>query len=419
MAASWTWTSSASLTEPETNDPDAIIQPLGENKYQTTRNGTRYEVFERRYAIFPQKSGQLKINPATFEGRINATQARTIFDQFRMSGQLKRLRSNAVEATVKAAPDTVNLQDWIPAIDLRLTDQWSDDIQAIKTGEPITRTITITAEGLTGVQLPDLKFSDIDDLKQYPNKPVVEDQQSNDGIVGSKQFKIALIPARSGAYTLPEIKLQWWNTKTNKIAFATIPQTTISAIGSIQATAPPNPTKTLEDKNTVSNKQQPTTNMAQPIASPLTNSEPYWQWLALLFAIAWLFTLFLLFKKKRVTRSSNIPRSIDISAAEIKSAANAVAKHARNNDANKTKKAIISWAQKNYSDKNITNLTQITERCSSVLTQEIRHLNQTLYSTEQSSWQGKNLLTAFKNEQSNIRLQHGEQASPLKPLYNS
>lgn len=410
---------SASLTEPETNDPDAIIQPLGENKYQTTRNGTRYEVFERRYAIFPQKSGQLKINPATFEGRINATQARTIFDQFRMSGQLKRLRSNAVEATVKAAPDTVNLQDWIPAIDLRLTDQWSDDIQAIKTGEPITRTITITAEGLTGVQLPDLKFSDIDDLKQYPNKPVVEDQQSNDGIVGSKQFKIALIPARSGAYTLPEIKLQWWNTKTNKIAFATIPQTTISAIGSIQATAPPNPTKTLEDKNTVSNKQQPTTNMAQPIASPLTNSEPYWQWLALLFAIAWLFTLFLLFKKKRVTRSSNIPRSIDISAAEIKSAANAVAKHARNNDANKTKKAIISWAQKNYSDKNITNLTQITERCSSVLTQEIRHLNQTLYSTEQSSWQGKNLLTAFKNEQSNIRLQHGEQASPLKPLYNS
>lgn len=409
---------SASLTEPETNDPDAIIQALGENKYQTTRNGTRYEVFERRYAIFPQKSGQLKINPATFEGRINATQARTIFDQFRMSGQLKRLRSNAAQATVKAAPDTVNLQDWIPASNLRVTDEWSDDIQAIKTGEPVTRTITITADGLTGVQLPDLTFSDIDNLKQYPDKPVVEDQQGNDGIVGSKQFKIALIPAKSGTFTLPEIKLQWWNTKTNKIEFAIIPQTKISAIGSIQAIAPPRPIKTMDDQNAALNKQQPITNTTQTTASPLTNSEPYWKWLTLLFAIAWLFTLLLLFKKKK-TSGSNFPSAVDVSAAAIKSAANAVEKQALDNDANKTKKALISWAQKNYSDKKITNLTQITERCSSQLKQEIRHLNQTLYSTEQSSWQGKNLLAAFKNEQSNIHQQHGKQASPLKPLYNS
>jgi len=106
---------SASLSEPETNDPDAIIEKLSEDNYTTTRNGISHEVFERRYAIFPQRSGQLKVNPITFEGRVNATQPRTIFDQFRMSGQLKRLRSKAVSATVKAAPATVKLQDWLPA----------------------------------------------------------------------------------------------------------------------------------------------------------------------------------------------------------------------------------------------------------------------------------------------------------------
>ena len=67
----------ASITAPETSDPDAIIEQIGEDTYQTTRNGIRYEVYERRYAIFPQKSGRLKINPATFEGRVNATQPRT------------------------------------------------------------------------------------------------------------------------------------------------------------------------------------------------------------------------------------------------------------------------------------------------------------------------------------------------------
>lgn len=410
---------SASLTEPETNDPDAIIQALGENKYQTTRNGTSYEVFERRYAIFPQKSGQLKISPATFEGRINATQARTIFDQFRMSGQLKRLRSNAVAATVKANPNTVNLQDWVPASNLQLSEEWSDDVQAIKTGEPITRTITITAEGLTGVQLPDLNFSDVTGLKQYPDKPVVEDQQSNKGITGSKQFKIALIPTKPGDLTLPEIKLQWWNTKTNQKEFAIIPQTTISAIGSSQVTITPNSQiKTTDDQNAALNTQQPTTEITQSTTSPLTDSQPYWKWLTLLFAIAWLFTLFLLFKKKKSAKS-NSNSTLDRSLAVIKSAAKAVERHALNNDANKTKTALISWAQKNYSDKKITNLTQITELCSSQLTQEIRHLNQTLYSPEKSSWQGRNLLAAFKSELSNNQKEHDEHASSLKPLYNN
>ena len=57
---------SASISEPVTSDPDAIIKKLSEDNYQTTRSGIRYDVFERSYAIFPQKSGQLKINPVTF-----------------------------------------------------------------------------------------------------------------------------------------------------------------------------------------------------------------------------------------------------------------------------------------------------------------------------------------------------------------
>ncbi|MCK4676401.1 MAG: protein BatD, partial [Gammaproteobacteria bacterium] len=225
----------ASLTEPETSDPDAIIHHIGEDQYQTTRNGVRHEVIERRYAIFPQKSGLLKIKPITFEGRINATQPRSIFDQFRMSGQLKRLRSKTVEVKVKAAPSTVNLQDWLPASNVQLIEEWSDDIQNIKAGEPVTRTITIVAEGLTAVQLPDLDLKEINGLKQYADKAVVENRKSKNGLTGLKQIKVALIPAAAGSYTLPEIKLQWWNTKTNKKETAIIEQTLVTATGETQA----------------------------------------------------------------------------------------------------------------------------------------------------------------------------------------
>ncbi len=404
---------SASLTDPVSSDPDAIIEKLSEDNYQTTRNGIRYEVFERRYAIFPQKSGQLKINPVTFEGRVNATQPRTIFDQFRMSGQLKRLRSKSVKATVKAAPATINLQDWLPASELQLTEEWSDDIQNIKTGDPVTRTITIAARGLTAVQLPDLDFEEIAGLKQYPDKPVVENRTQTTGITGLKQIKVALIPTTAGSYTLPEIKLQWWNTKTNKREIATIPLKVLTAIGTastsnIITTPEPVQTKPLADNKVfVDNQKQ----------LPAENSS-YWKWLTLAFALAWLVTFVLLLKKSKTNKIINKAKT-DATSISVKSATLAVEKHAKKNDLENTRTALIEWAKAVYTDNTITNLSQIAEHCSTLLAVEIRHLNESLYSPEKPSWNGKNLVAAFKNEQTlNNKKSEEKTTTVLKPLYS-
>jgi len=415
---------SASMSEPETSDPDAIVHSLGEDSYQTTRNGIQYEVFERRYAIFPQKSGQLKINPVTFEGRVNATQPRTIFDQFRMSGQLKRLRSQAVEVKVKAAPATVNLQDWLPAGDLQLTEEWSADIQQIKSGEPVTRTITIAAEGLTGVQLPDLSFTEVNGLKQYPDKPVVEDRPGTNGITGVKQIKVALIPTRAGTYTLPEMSVHWWNTKTNKQEVATIPLTSITAIGDSQADSssssqpsmPAITQLTTEDGSELNKQAAMDTRPPQSPTLPL-KEEPYWRWLSLFFAVAWLYTLVLLLKKSKLHETQHKPVT-DTSRSSTKTAAGKVKKFAANNDASNTKSALLEWAQLTYKNKTINNLSDITAYSSSVLAEEIRLLNQSLYSSEKSLWNGRNLLAAFKRELGlKNRQQHDEDESALKPLY--
>lgn len=415
---------SASMTEPETSDPDAIIHALGEDSYQTTLNGIRYDVFERRYAIFPQKSGPLKINPVTFEGRINATQPRTIFDQFRMSGQLKRLRSKAVDVSVNAAPAAVNLQDWLPASDVRLTEEWSGDIQQLKSGEPVTRTITIAAAGLTGVQLPDLNFAEVNGLKQYPDKPAIEDQPGSNGVTGMKQFKVALIPTRAGSYTLPEVSLQWWNTKTNKKEIATIPATDLNVTGTAQAdnlssssaSMPALVPTTIPDA-TRQTLPAVTDRSSQQAPAPAITEEPYWKWLSLLFATAWLVTLLLLFRKSK-TQSTQYRPVTGTSGPSLKSVIAAVEKSAWNNDAQNTKKALISWAQLAYKNKTINNLSDIAELCSPQLAEAIRLLNQTLYSSKKSAWNGRDLLTVFKSEQAlQKRQQRDDQAAVLKPLY--
>ena len=422
---------SASITAPQTSDPDAIIEQIGEDSYQTTRNGIRYEVYERRYAIFPQKSGRLKINPATFEGRVNATQPRTIFDQFRMSGQLKRLRSKAVEATVKAAPDNINLQDWLPATDVQLVEQWSDDIQNLTAGEPVTRTITIEAAGLTGVQLPELSFSDIDGIKQYPDKALVENAVNANGITGRKQVKLALIPGRTGSFTLPEIKLQWWNTKTNQAETATIPETIINVPhGSAMDTAPLTdiPTMPLTQAqlgidDSLSGAGADDTRMTAPVDAGSDLMAPYWKWIALFFAAAWMITTLMLFRRTSaspaVTETAPVP--VKKSWASARRLVSEVEKYAEKNDAAHTREAIIAWAQLTYDDAGITNLGQLSALCSEQLAIEIRQLNASLYSPEHAAWQGKQFLSAFRDEQKQLSEQHraGQGShSTLKPLYN-
>jgi hypothetical protein len=411
---------SASMSEPETSDPDAIIQPLGEDNYQTTRNGIQYEVFERRYAIFPQKSGTLKINPVTFEGRVNPTQPRTIFDQFRMSGQLKRLRSKAVEVTVKAAPASVNLQDWLPASDVQLTDAWSEDIQQLKSGEPVTRTITITAEGLTGVQLPDLSIAEVNGIKQYPDKPVVEDKPGTNGITGVKQVKVALIPTRAGDYTLPEISLQWWNTKTDTKQVATIPQTVITAKGEAPSDSRLNNTPAVTQPASQQAAAPATLaaadNHVQSSSGASMTEQPYWKWSSLFFAIAWLYTLLLLVRKSK-SQESRSPAHADRSDAAIKPAIAAVKKCAARNDAHETKTALLTWARLNYKNKTINNLSDLADVCSATLAEEVRLLNQSLYGSDKSAWNGSTLLTAFNSELRSANSKQAVQDSALKPLY--
>jgi len=405
---------SASLSDPETSDADAIIQKIGDDsQYQTTRNGIRYEVIERRYAVFPQRSGQLKINPITFEGRVNSSQARTIFDQFRMSGQLKRLRSKAVSATIKPAPKNINLQDWLPASQLKLIEEWSDDISSLKAGEPVTRTITIVADGLSSEQLPDLIFSEVKGIKQYPDKAVTENRTDSNGtskgIIGIKQVKIALIPSAAGSYTLPEIKLQWWNTKTNKAEIARIVETVISATGTAANTVINTP-----NANTTTTIEPSATTLAQPQAATQTTEPPYWKWLSYALATAWLITLLMLFKRQRATNKP-AKQKLEKSSVSLKALTAIVEKNTKNHDAEQTKEALIEWAKIFFTDNAISNLSLISKHCSAALSAELESLNQALYNPQKPDWDSKALLIVFKQEQA-LMTEH-QQTSALKPLY--
>ena len=94
-------------------------------------------------------------------------------------------------------------------------------------GEPITRTITLSAQGLTGAQIQPLPSTDSPDYKIYPDQPKIEEQVSSAGILGIRTETLALVPNRMGEMVLPPIEVRWWDTEKQRMQTSALPAVTL------------------------------------------------------------------------------------------------------------------------------------------------------------------------------------------------
>jgi len=281
--------SQARLNEPELSD--AVIERLGEDSnYNTQVNGVDYSVTERKYAFFPQKSGKLTIKPLvlTAEVLVNNAQSINPFFNSQMS-KTKRVESKPVTLDVKPVPAEFKGQHWLSAEQLVLKQEWSTDVAQLKVGEPVTRTLSLVAKGTTVGQLPELNTTQTsEELKAYPDQPVLQEQKKVEGLIAFREEKIALIPSKAGTYPLPAIEIPWFNTQTQKLEIAKIPEETLTtAAVATQPEPAPAPTFTpLETTKTDS----------VAIADSYQNT-PIWLWVSIFLALGWLITLIVFFKE--------------------------------------------------------------------------------------------------------------------------
>jgi hypothetical protein len=403
------------LSEPETSDPDAIIEQLGQvASYQKLVNGMPYSVSELRFAVYPQHSGTLTFKPILFEGRLPGARSNSLFDQFMQPGSIKRIRSKSVSVKVKPKPANIAANEWLPAENLSIEEEWSEDITQLRTGEPVTRTLTIKAEGLTAEQLNDVEFAEITGVKQYPDKAVTENQPKRDGITGVKQIKVAMIPSQEGKFVIPEISIPWWNTRTGKQEHARLPETVIEATG-IASTARVPPIEMLAPQ--VQSDVQPGENATQTTtASDEAIIEPgYWPWISLALAVGWITTTLLFFSNNRSHKATKKPAT----TPPILPLQNAVDKACSKGDAIKTKDALLEWAAARWPEQSLTSLADIANASPAELSTQITALNSALYSPHAGNWEPKALRSAFH---AFISQKHKTAKTPdsiLEPLYKT
>jgi len=402
----------AALAQAQLSEPTAahaIIERLGEDKqYQVAQNGRNWQVTERKYAIFPQQSGALAITPVQLDGAVVVNQ-QSLGSPFFQSSSPIRVRSNTLELQVNPIPAAWQGANWLPSSGVGLTENWPSS-GSFKVGEPITRTITLQAQGLSMSQLPALPALLPDQLKAYPDQPELSDDKSDLGIVGLRRQKTAIIPTAPGIYILPAIEIPWWNVNSGKMEMAELPARTFKVMGAAVAIASAAPAP-LAASQPVQPPQQP------PAATGQQVVQQWWKPVAIISTCGWLLTLLLMFVKVRQQRSRQCDTQNSGAGETLKAARKAVSETCKRNDAKACEQALMAFAAIRWPDAD-GGLKILRRYGGDALNLQISEMEQYLYSPAESPWHGEALLHAFEQADFHVAdKKSAKHATALPALY--
>jgi len=282
------------LTEAAISQPEpapASVRLLQETPYQAERGGERYRVLERRYAIFPERSGELSLPSMQLSGRLVERRDSSIW-QPTVRGRRITVESEPLQLQIEPRPPQYTGQAWQPARSLSLSQQISAS-DALRVGEPVTRTVIIDAVGLEENMIAEPAWPELPDARIYPDQPQGISRDDGEWVLGHKEFRYAVVPEKEGELVLPELTVDWWDTANDRQQSAVLPAHTLRVLPSILVPGAPEPAVTAPV----------VTPAAEPGASVGSGSAAWWRGLTLLFALLWLLTLLLYGQSRRQSRA--------------------------------------------------------------------------------------------------------------------
>jgi len=410
-----------SLSEPQVGK--ALVQRLGEEKrYDTYRNGQSYQVLERRYAILPQYSGALKIAAPVLNARLQEPGQRggSLRDRFfgrdpfsalnnlsGMSGQSRPIQLRGEELTLDVQPQPAGTPTpWLPAESLTLNETWSANPPVFRVGEPVTRTIAITAQGLAGEQLPELDLAATPGMKVYPDKSHAETRTDKDTLIAQKVLRAAFVPSQPGDLTLPEIRVAWWDTARGEVQVATLPAREVKVLpaaeGSTAAPTPGTAGRAVTGSGAVGPASSPRALTGRDTVSSTWSeagtsrqgggSGSLWPWIAALFGLAWVVTAGLWWRARQAapTPTVMVP-PLPAAAPRTPSAAEslkAIEQACIANDPKAARRALLEWAQARWPDDPPRGLEALGGHLLQDATPILEEIDRRLYDGTAAQWDG-------------------------------
>ena len=364
---------------------DALIIPLGDTRhYQSSENGQIYNVEEQRYAIFPQKSGELKIVSPVF----NALIYRAVPEQIKVIAPPVTLK-------VKPAPANFKGNAWAPAKQIILSDVYDRGGASVTEGSTLVRTITMQAAGLPAQLLPAMPIENGEGFSVYSDKPVENNKLDQGELTATRTIRVTYLFNKAGKVVIPTQQLHWFNTVTQKEEIASIPEQTMLVLASANSGNQGNtvekavPSSTQESKTTT----EPAAQLPILSAPAQKTSDTVAWWLAGGFALAWVVTLILWWWRPNLSSNGGQKRALK----QLQQACTS-------NHPELARTALLCWASQQWPDAPLSNLGDITVLThDSELNKHINGLSKALYQSKPRPWQGEALwrcVMAYKKTRS-------------------
>tara|TARA_R110002051_G_scaffold65769_3_gene119211 strand:+ start:117039 stop:118703 length:1665 start_codon:yes stop_codon:yes gene_type:complete len=384
--------------------PDTRVESLGTpRQYERVINGVRHGVIEVRYALFPQSSGELEIPSQLFSA--TTLQPRDATSPFSArNGRLVQVRSPSIVLQVKPVPDSYPANaPWLPARSVTLTQTWQPDPTInLLSGESLTRSLSIEADGLSANQLPPLASltgTEVDGLRQYADQPKLDNSISEQGVRGMRQDSAALLVQKAGEFLLPAQTLYWWDTQADQLQQLELDAITLNVMASDSFAAGSGSSEPVNG------------NDVQLLEGP-----PVWPWqlacavLALALSLC-LLALYRLRQRLQLLDKPDADEEIFDTVVQGNPLAD-LQTACRANHPAEARKALESWARQQDAE----GLIAITQRHPE-LADALDDLNASLFGQTESHWRGKPLWRAVRMVVQSQKRQVAEDSNTLESLY--
>jgi hypothetical protein len=343
--------------------PDAVVEPLERRSFQRRLGNRTWLVTELRFAVYPQKSGAIKVPAIGFTAR-EVQPGRSLLGA--RLGRRLRMASEPIDVEVKSVPDGFPGAVWLPARSLTLEENWSVEPDGLSVGDSTTRTLTVVADGLQGSQLPPLSSlqgaSDIPELKFYPDQEAIDQTELVRGLQGRREQSEALVARASGEWTLPEIRVPWWNTETDTLSYATLPARQVSVRSAATAASAP-------EAVTLSSK------ISEDVLIP------FWLWGVA--GSGWLaagLLLWLYLRARANAGSAAIEPAVKVSEPSIRQALVRIRQALEQQDPAALRQAVLQWGAGHHG-KTFSSLSELASVSSEQLRNLLRDLDRALRDT--------------------------------------
>ena len=318
-----------------------------------------------------------------------------------------QVRRRTPELTLKVRPIPAAWPDatWLPARDVDIEDIWSTAPDLMSLGSSVTRTITLKAKGLKGNQLPTINLESVPGIRIYPDQAKADTLTDDQGVTGLGVSSAAMLVTAGGDYTLPAIRVPWWDTENEQLRYAEIPAYPFSvkaAAPAIKPSVPGLPTTASADS---------------PVSSPLqfgTGLWSAWFWTTIFTSCGWALTVAWFWRRRPPTRQQDSTSAVLGEAALFKQIARACAA----NNADACRQALQQWSQARFASERRLSINEIAAAVAEPeLQQLLRELDVALYAANSSQWRGGQLLTSLKAWRKQAPQLRPEKSAALPPLY--